>query len=139
MPRPPEPRERIHGDHAGAGVQAMAAKSSSIYWTPLLRLRAVATTERFGFDEDETLSQSNALAELDARTKGRGPGMLKTHEEGREGTGEARRGALGRAVRPRRVRCQHRSRCAGRCSALKPSGRRQLGTIWKAISATHGS
>ena len=55
--------------------------SISINRAPVLTLWAAVVAQRLGFDEDEALTLSKAVAGLNAQAKGRRLGIFKPHEE----------------------------------------------------------
>jgi hypothetical protein len=59
----------------------MISRTISINRAPVLTLCAAVVTQRLGFDEDEALTLSRAVAGLNAQAKGRRLGIFKPHEE----------------------------------------------------------
>ena len=59
----------------------MAERTISINRAPVLTLWAAVVARRLGFAEDEALTRGQAVAGLNAQTKGRGLGIFKPHEE----------------------------------------------------------
>jgi hypothetical protein len=67
--------------HKGWRQEDIAAKTTSVNRAPVLTLWAAVVAQRLGFAEDEALTLGRAVAGLNAYSKSRRLGLLKTHEE----------------------------------------------------------
>src|ERR1700726_3020179 len=79
---------RAEGQRTGGEVM----KTISINRAPFLTLWAAVVAQRLGFDEDEALTLGNAVAGLNAQSKGRRLGIFKPHEEKPKKAREKERG-----------------------------------------------
>lgn len=70
----------------------MTSRTLSINRAPVLTLWAAVVAQRLGLDEDEALSLGQAVAGLNAYSKGRRLGLFKPHEERPKKAREKERG-----------------------------------------------